>query len=267
MTVNGARPGWTPDERIDPRWGRIARFWGVLVGVGLLAGAILFLIESQGLLGAVPTYASTSAGQLQDEARYWVAFFAYRNATMWDYLLRDGIFFVAFIGFIPLALAVNAATGGRRALVQVTAGFLGVGALFGALNAVTFLVDTSWWRSTGWEQVPPEIMVAVGRGTELMDDLSSWCGTASAAAFAIGLYYLGKACLAEPALPRRLAPVAFVGAALEAVLVLLVVLDLNGLDLVQTLLLIATGVVIAPVIAIWLGVHLGRVLEAGSKHE
>jgi hypothetical protein len=242
----------------DRRWGRIARFWGVLVGVGLLAGSVLFLLESKGLLGTVPTYSGTSAGQLHDEARYWVAFFAYRNSTMWDYLLRDGILFAAFVGFIPLALAVNAATGGRRALVQVTAGFLGAGALFGALNAVAFLVDTSWWRSTGWEQVPAEIMVAIGRGTELMDDLSAWLGTASNAAFAIGLYYLGRACLTESALPRRLAPVALVGAALEAALVLLVFAGLPGVDLVQTLLQIATGVVIAPTIAIWLGLHLGR---------
>src|SRR5512146_2407344 len=100
------------EDRADRRWAGIARAWGFLVALGLLAGSVLFLVEDRGLLGAAPTYATTAAGQLQDEAHYWVALFAYRSSTMWDYLLRDGTLFVAFLGFIPLALALNAATRG-----------------------------------------------------------------------------------------------------------------------------------------------------------
>ena len=68
-----------------------------------------------------------------------MAFFAYRYDTLWDYVLRDGLFFFAFLGFIPLALAANVATGGRRAAVQIAAAFIAVGAIFGALNAVDVL--------------------------------------------------------------------------------------------------------------------------------
>ena len=162
--------------------------------------------QATGLIGSEPTYTSSAAGQLQDEATYWVAFFAYRHDTLWDYVLRDGLFFFAFLGFIPLALAANVATGGRRAAVQIAAVFIGVGAIFGALNAVTFFVDVSWWRGTGWEQVPPALMDAIGRGTEMMDDLSAWCGIASNAALAVGLTYLGVACLtrASPLATDRL---------------------------------------------------------------
>ena len=165
-----------------PRVGNGGQDLGCVLG-DRLRGRDRRLPSRRRLIGSPPTSASTSAGQLQDEATYWAAFFAYRHATLWDYVLRDGLFFFAFLGFIPLVLAANVATGGRRAAVQIAGAFIAIGAIFGALNAVTFFVDVSWWRGTGWEQVPPGLMAAIGRGTEMMDDLSAWSGIASNAAW------------------------------------------------------------------------------------
>ena len=246
-------------QPLDSGWAMAARGWGLFSGVAFAVATLAYLVEATGLIGSAPTYTSTAAGQLQDEATYWAAFFAYRHDTLWDYALRDGLFFFAFLGFIPLAMAANVATGGRRAAVQIAAAFIAVGAIFGALNAVTFFVDVSWWRGTGWEEVPPALMAAIGRGTELMDDLSAWCGIASNAALTVGLVYLGVACLTEPALSRPIGWAALVTAALEVVTI--VAGQIGGLDTVENVVGLVTGVVLAPVIAIGLGLRLSSVLS------
>jgi hypothetical protein len=248
--------------RDDPGWATAARGWGLFSGVAFAVATLLYLVETTGLIGSAPTYTATAAGQLQDEATFWAAFFAYRHDTLWDYVLRDGLFFFAFLGFIPLAMAANVATGGRRAAVQIAGAFIAVGAIFGALNAVTFFVDVSWWRGTGWDQVPPALMAAIGRGTELMDDLSAWCGIASNAALAVGLAYLGVACLTEPALSKRIGWAALATALLEVLTI--AAGQIGGLDVVENALGLVTGVVLAPIIAIGLGIRLSHVLAAGS---
>lgn len=246
----------------DKGWARAAKGWGIFSGIAFAVATLAYLVEATGLIGSAPTYAATAAGQLQDEATYWAAFFAYRHATLWDYVLRDGLFFVAFLGFIPLVLATNVATGGRRAAVQIAGAFIAVGAIFGALNAVAFLVDVSWWRGTGWEQVPPGLMAAIGRGTELMDDLSAWSGIASNAALAIGLAYLGVACLTEPALSRPIGRLALATAALEVVIT--AAGQIGGLDSVENVLSLITGALFAPLILIGLGLRLSKFLTGRS---
>jgi hypothetical protein len=243
----------------DDGWAKTARRWGLFSGIAFAIATAAYLVEATGLIGTAPTYVATPAGQLQDEATYWAAFFAYRHDTLWDYVLRDGLFFFAFLGFIPLALAANVATGGRRAAVQIGAAFIAVGAIFGALNAVTFFVDMSWWRGTGWEQVPPGLMASIGRGAEMMDDLSAWCGIASNAALAVGLAYLGVACLRERALSRPIGWVALATAALEVAII--AVGQIGGLDVVENVLSLITGVVFAPIIAIGLGLRLSTFLS------
>lgn len=243
---------------VDHGWASAARGWGLFSGAAFAVASVLYLIQATGVIGSAPAYVTTAAGQLQDEATYWAAFFAYRHDTLWDYILRDGLFFFAFLGLIPLALAADAATGGRRAAVRIGAAFVAVGAIFGALNAVTFFVDVSWWRGTGWSQVPPELMAAIGRGTEMMDDLSAWCGIASNATLAVGLGYIGFACLSEPALSRRIGWVALATAVLEVAIILAG--QIGGLDDIEHVLGLVTGVVFAPVIAIGLGLRLSSVL-------
>jgi hypothetical protein len=108
-------------------------------------------------------------------------------------------------------------------------------------------------------------MAAIGRGTELMDDLSAWCGIASNAALTVGLGYLGVACLTEPSLSRPIGWVALATAALEVVII--AAGQIGGLDSVENVLGLVTGVVLAPVIAIGLGMRLSSVLTAGASPE
>ena len=242
---------------VDQGWATAARSWGLFSGVAFAVATVAYLVEATGLIGSAPTFAPTAAGQLQDEATYWAAFFAYRHATLWDYVLRDGLFFFAFLGFIrscspPMQRPAAART------VQIAGAFIAVGAIFGALNAVTFFVDVSWWRGTGWDQVPPALMASIGRGTEMMDDLSAWSGIASNAALAIGLGYLGVACITEPALSRPIGWVALATAALEVVII--AVGQIGGLDAVENRLSLITGVLFAPIIAVGLGLRLSTFL-------
>jgi hypothetical protein len=249
---------------LDAGWRSSARAWGLVSGLAFIVATVAYLVEGLGLLGSSPRYAPTSAGQLQDEAVYWVAFFAYRHATLWDYLLRDGLYVVAYLGLLPLALAANAATGGRRAMVQIGTGFVLVGAVFGILNAVAFFVSVDFWRGTGWEQVPPALMDAIGRTADTLDRLSGWSGTASFLALALGLAYLGRACRTEAALPRWAGLVAYVGVVVLGALVVLDMAQLDGTDTLWKALALVIRVFVAPVFAIGLGLHLGRSPDAGA---
>ncbi len=245
---------------LDPRWAGVARYWGLFAGVAFMVATLAYMAEELHLLATPPVYAATAAGQLKDEAVYWAATFAYRNATVWDYVLRDGLFLFAYVGFLPLLLAANVATGGRRAAVQVGGVFIAANAIFGALNAITYFVEVSYWRNTGWDQVPAEIMVAVGRSSQFFDDLSFWCGIAGSAVGIVGLLYLGYACRTEPALPRRLGLVAWFGAVVQVVVVTLAVFAVDNVDALSNMLSLVMGLAVVPAIAIGLGLHLGRTL-------
>ena len=117
---------------LDRGWSRAARFWGIAAGVGFAVSSILDLEMCSG--GWLRTARLTPQ---RPPARsrtivHWAAVFAYRNATLWDVMLRDALFFFSFLGILPLFLAANAATGGRRAAVQISGAFAAVAAVFGA---------------------------------------------------------------------------------------------------------------------------------------
>lgn len=249
---------------LDRGWAGAARFWGVAAGLGFAVAAILFVADVLGWIGTVPTYAATSAGQVQDEATYWAAYFAYRNSTLWDVLLRDALFFFSFLGILPVYLAANAATGGRRTAVQLSGAFAAVAAVFGCLNAVAFYAAIEYWRDAGWANVPATIMVIGGRTTQALDALSSKAGMAEQATLVIAFAYLGVACRREAALPRRMAPVAWLGSVLLAALVVIPWLPFDtghAWDIIS----LVVGAIIAPVLTIWLGLHLGRALDRPSS--
>ena len=192
----------------DEGWARAAKSWGMFSGIAFAIATLAYLVEATGLIGSAPTYAATAAGQLQDEATYWVALFAYRHATLWDYALRDGLFFFAFLGFIPLVLAGKrgdgrAAGGGpdRRGVHRRWRDLRGA-------QRRRVLRRRQLVARHGLGAGPSGLMAAIGRGTEMIDDLSAWSGIASNAALAIGLGYLGIACMTEPALSR---PIGWVG--------------------------------------------------------
>jgi hypothetical protein len=44
------------------------------------------------VLGADPSFHKTAARPLQDEANFWVAFFAHKHHILWDIIARDTLF-------------------------------------------------------------------------------------------------------------------------------------------------------------------------------
>jgi len=241
---------------LDRDWARAARWWGTFAAVAFVAATIVYLLDAFNVLATPPTYVSTSAGQLQDEGVYWAALFAYHNQIWWDYVLRDSLYFFAYLALIPVILAANAAVRLRPAHIRIAGAFIAVGAIFGALNALTFLVLTDWWNGTAWDTVPAAIMASIGRTTDFIDGISRWCGTASEASLAIGLAYLGAACQADAALPRRLAPIAWAGAVILAAMVVVQELPVDT-GPTWDILALVVGVFIAPAIAWMLGRRLG----------
>jgi len=249
----------TPDA-IDPAWGRTARSWGIFGGIAFMIATAAYLVEATGLLASTPVFVPTSAGQIVDEAKFHVAAFAYGQQVQWDYWLRDGLYFFAFLALIPLGLGLREVAGRRRVAPQLAAGFLMVAAIFGCMNAFQTFVMVDYWKNSGWDQVPPAIMVAVGRDVDLMSNLTRWDGIASYAALAIALYYAGRACRASAALPGWLGAVAYAG---TLILIGLVVVSLiPDTDAIFNLLGFAVGAVVAPIFTIGLGVYLARAAKS-----
>jgi hypothetical protein len=250
---------------VDPAWGRTALAWGTFAGIAFAVATVAYVAEATGLLASAPTYVVTGAGQLADEAAFHVAAFAYGQRVEWDFWLRDGLYFFAYLALIPLADGLREIAGGRRVAPQLAGAFLTVAAVFGCLNAVATFVMVDDWRSSGWEQLPAEIMVAVGRDLDLMDGLTRWVGTASFAALAIGLYYVGRCGRSAPALPRWLGAVAYLGGAILVALIVLT--QVPDTDAASNLLSLAVGFVVAPLVTIGLGIGIARAAAAAQGSE
>jgi hypothetical protein len=251
-------PGSTidPASTIGPAWAGTARAWGVFAGIAFAIATAAFVIEATGLLGSSPDFVQTSAGAVADEAVFQAATFAHQQQVLWDYVLRDGLYFFAYLALIPLGLGLREAAGRRRVSPQLAVVFLGVAAVFGAMNAFETLVMVDYWRNSGWESIPPTTMVAVGRDMGLMDGLTRWAGIASYAVLALALYYVGRTCRTSVAMPGWLGLVSFAGA---AILVLLTAVSIvPGMDGLFNLLGLVIGIVIAPAFTIGLGLSIAR---------
>jgi hypothetical protein len=260
--VTDQAPIASASREIDPAWGRTARTWGVLGGIAFVIATVAYLAEATGLLGSSPVYAPTTAGQLVDEAAFHVAAFAYGQLVQWDYWLRDGLYFFAYLALIPLGLGLREAAGPRRVAPQLAAAFLTVAAIFGCMNAFQTFVMADYWKNSGWEAVPATIMVAVGRDLDVMNELTRWDGIASYAALAIALYYVGRTCRSSVALPRWLGAVAFAGAAI--LIGLAIVSQIPDTDAIFNVLGFAIGAVVAPLVTIGLGVHIARAASGAA---
>lgn len=256
MTTTAATGTDAVAANTDPAWGRTARAWGIFAGIAFATATAVFLVEATGLLGSSPDYTPTAAGQLIDEAKFFAASFAHQQQVVWDYVLRDGLFFFAYLALIALAVGLREVAGHRRAAPQLAAAFLVVAAIFGCMNAFMTFVQVDYWKGSGWDQIPPAIMVAVGRDVDLMNGVTHWAGIASYAALAIALYYLGRACRSGGVLPGWLGVVAYAGAAI--LVAMIVVSQVDGTDAISNLLALAIGMVVAPIITIGLGVHIAR---------
>jgi hypothetical protein len=250
-----------PEAGTERAWGQVGRASGYLAAGALLAGTILFLLDALDALGASPDFHRTGAGALQDEANFWVAVFAHQHHILWDVMLRDTLFPFAFLALIVLVLAVRRVAPTQRPEGELMVAFFVVGGVISMLSDLIYLAGTDFWRATGWTADPPARMVAVGRSTEALNALTRWPEAAGFVVLAAGLVCLGLLCRTRFELPSALAVVAYVEALL---LVGIAIAGVAETDTPYNVLSLATGAVVGPVVAAWLGWHLGRVVPAAA---
>jgi hypothetical protein len=226
---------------------------GFVAGTCLLIATILYLLDATDALGAGPEYQQTTAGALRDEANFWVAFFAHQHDILWDIIARDLVFPIAFVALIAVTLAVRQLVGFARPEAQLLTAFFFIGGVLAALSDLVYLGATDYWRATGWTAEPPARMVAVGRSLGPIDAVSRWTEVAGFAVLAAGLICLWR--LAR----LHLLPNALGAAALLEALLLIGIAIAEGVHADDTydLLSLVTGALVGPLVAIWLGWHLG----------
>lgn len=234
-------------------WPGVGRIAGYVSGGALLAGTILFLLDATHILGDVD-YHSAGRPPAVSEAGYWVAYFAHQRHILWDIIARDTLFPLAFLALIVLSLAVRTVVDAGRPATQLMVVFFLVGGTISMLQDLLFLGATDYWRVTGWENVDPTRMVAVGRSESAIEALGRWPEAAGFMVLAGALVCLGMLCRSEAALPARLGIVAYVEAAL---LVGIALAGVTQADTPYNIFSLATGAVAGPVVAGWLGLRLG----------
>jgi hypothetical protein len=239
------------DERA---WRRIGGIAGYVTAASLLAGTILFLLDSLNALGSGPDYHPTGA-PLQDEADYWVRYFAHQHDILWDILARDSLFPLAFLTLIVLALATRAVVAPGRPAADLMVAFFAVGGVIAALSDLIYLGATDWWRISEWQTDPPARMVAIGRSSEAIANLTTWPEAAGFLVLAAALVCLGRLCRQSASLPSRLALAAEIEALLLVGIAVAGVLHNDTLYDISSLL---TGAVFGPLVAVWLGRSLAR---------
>jgi hypothetical protein len=234
-------------------WPGVGRTAGYVSAGALLVGTILYLLDATNALGA-NDYRPAGVSQVQDEAGYWVAQFAHQHHVLWDIIARDTLFPLAFVALIVVSLAVRAVVDAERPAAQLMVAFFLVGGTISILNDLIFLGATDYWRVTGWSQLAPSSMVSAGRSEQAIESLTRWPEAAGFVVLAAALVCLGRLCRSEAALPERLALVAYGEAAL------LVGIALAGIMQTGTpydVFSLVTGALVGPVLAFWLGRHLG----------
>ena len=241
---------------VDPRWFKVVRSWGIIVALASVVATVLWAVDWAGWLGVAAGYQETAAGQLIDQATFYSASFARDGQLVWYFRARDAFIALYFLGMIPLMLAVNALVGARSARVEVAAGFFKAAAVFGVFIAIPRMAVSGYW-GPDWGKVPPEITVTVGQLSAAFHYLSWMSGLAADLALAIGLGYLAAARRSEERLPRWLAPVAWVGTATLAAGIGSAAVPVDMGPSVG-ILGILWGVVVLPLVALGLAVHLGH---------
>jgi hypothetical protein len=251
-------------ETIEQAWRQVARISGLVAGGSLFAGTVLFLLDALDALGSSPTPQRTDAGALQDEANFWVAEFAHQHHLLWDIICRDTLFPLAFMALIALALATRKLVATERPEAHLMATFFAVGGTISALSDLVFLAGTDFWRPTGWSAAPAERLVAVGRSTEALGALTRWPEAAGFVVLAFGLACLGRLCRLRSELPSKLALFAYG----EGILLLgIAIAGTAESDTAYNIFSLLTGALFGPLVAVWLGSHLGQTAPAAETGE
>ncbi|HEY3214204.1 MAG TPA: hypothetical protein VGL16_13475 [Actinomycetota bacterium] len=171
---------------------------------------------------------------------------------------RDLILPLGFVGLIVVGLAIRHLVGSDRPEGQLMVAFLVVGGVLSSVGDLLFLSDVTYWRSGGWSGHPPEIMESIGRAASAIETLNVWPEVAGFPILAAGLLYVGRLCRTRPELPTQLGIVAYVEAAL---LLVIAIAEAVGNDTANQVLSLITGVLVAPVLGVWLGRHFGRLAK------
>jgi hypothetical protein len=246
--------GAVDDERA---WARIGRLAAYVAAIGFLVTTVLYLLDVYDVLDPTPAYAATSAGQVHDEAQFWAAIFAHQHAILWDVIVRDIIGPAAFIALIVVGVALRRLTSGDRPERQLMVTFLGIGGVISAIASLLYLGNAEFWR------VPTGIitkdgatsMIAVGRATTAINNLTTWPEAFGYVVIALGIACLGALVRHDARLPRRLGTLALITAAALVALGVATAMDADG---ARSILALAVGAVLAPVLCVWLGRMLGR---------
>lgn len=239
---------------MEAEWRRAGRTAGYLSGGALLAGTILYLLDATNALGAMH-FTPADVSPIRNQADFWVAAFAHQHDILWDVIARDTLFPFAFLALIVLSLAVRAFVAAHRPDTQLMVAFFLVGGVISMLSDLIYLGATDYWRLTGWSNVPAVSMVAAGRSENAIESLTRWPEAAGFVVLAGALVCLGNLCRSEAALPARLAVVAYLEAALLVGIALAGVMQADTAYDVFSLL---TGALVGPLVAFWLGRHLGE---------
>src|SRR5437016_4968389 len=190
------------DSDDDRSWFRVGRDAGYIAGVGFLVTTVLYLLDAANILGLEATFRRTSAGATQDEANFWAAQFAHMHRILWDVIARDTIGPLAWVALIVLGLAIRRIAGANRPGTQLMALFLLVGGVLQITNSLLYLGDVEFWRITGWSGHPnPVAMVAVGRASVAIGNLTLWPEAFGYLVLAAGLVCLGRLCRSSDELP------------------------------------------------------------------
>jgi hypothetical protein len=155
-------------------WGRTAFLSGVVGAVGLILQTALYFVDVTGILPFSPDYRETGAGRGEDLAAYYVALAERQHDIVWNIVLRDTLGPVAAIALMVLALALVRLRAQGRPGPQVWALVFSVGALIKLLSDVVYLSQLGVWRDTGFTPEFPADIIAVGRTSEAVGDLSGY---------------------------------------------------------------------------------------------
>jgi hypothetical protein len=253
--VQAGVPGTGDAKESDPSrsWAGVGRFSGYLAAGALLVGTILFLLDATNALG-VNKYKQVGPPSTQTEQHYWVAQFAHQHHILWDIIARDTLFPLAFMALIALALAVRAFVPPQLPNGQLMVAFFLVGGVISIVNDLLYLSATDYWRLTGWSHVPAVSMVAAGRSEQGIEALTRWPQAAGFVVLAAALVCLGNLCRSQAALPERLAVFVYVEAAL---LVGVALAEIMETGTPYDMFSLVTGAIVGPLVAFWLGHHLG----------
>ena len=247
-------------EDSDFAWGRVGMWAAYFSGGVIMLVIVLVLLDSFDLLARFnPPVKNPSTDQLTFNATWYAAWFAHQRQILWDIDLRDSLGPLGFLALVIVGLAVLNRFGRGRGDAQLTAVFLGIGGVVQALNAIPFLTAASYWGGN-WTADPAAQMVAVGRITEALTNMSSYLEVAGVVTLGIGAFFLGRLAGAGVGLPPRLGLLAY------GVFVTAVLGEVAGqlsFDTGYKAILLVNAILV-PAPLIWLGTILGRTAGSAS---